>query len=617
MLLGTVAASQAALWPGLIRGAQDQGRKSTDPPVAAKGKLGQDLFMAIDRRNLEGIRALIKQGADPNSRNGLEMTPLYIAGASHQLDAMKELIAAGAKPDSESPYGTPITFSAMSAHLDGVKLLISKGVDVNYARGDGMTPLMFAANAGHPGVVAELIQNKADVNAQDDEGVSALAFAARQGNDGAGQVLLGSGAKVDSVDLEKQTPLMEATMTGHSSFAQMLLKAGANPNAKDAKGRTALMLAASYSDNPELIKALLAAGADPKATNAEGRNPAAIASARGFKASASLLGAPIGKIAAKRTAKEAIPISLELLQDSMVEFGKNTNCISCHQEGLGRMVTAEAKARGFKTNPELQKTHLMKLGGMLSATKPLHEGALKDPEVMKQVPLIEMNEVTSGYAWLMNGMVSQNDPVTPEAGAMAMVMGRQQTPDGFWSFSLPRAPMQSSFFTMTALAVRALNAYAPKSDAKEVAERTAKARAWLAATPAKSSEDRAFKLLGLLWSVGLDKDRKAAITEIRKDQRPDGGWSQTPTSQSDAYATGQALYALNQAGVPATDAAYQKGVDFLLRTQDADGSWFVYKRALPANNYFDAGFPHGQSQYASFNGTSWATLALMGTVPRK
>ncbi len=611
-MLGAVAASQAALWPGLI---QQAGRKSTDPPVAAKGKFGQDLFMAIDHRNLEGVKALIKKGADPDSRNGLELTPLYIAGASHQTDVMKELLAAGAKPDSESPYGTPITFAAMSANLDGVKLLISKGVDVNVPRGDGMTPLMFAANAGHPGVVAELIQHKAEVNTQDDEGVSALAFAARQGNDGAGQVLLGAGAKVDSVDLEKQTPLMEAAMTGHASFAQMLLKAGASPNAKDAKGRTALMLAAANGENPELIKALLAAGSDLKATDAEGRNAAALAAGRGYKLTASLLGAPIGRVAAKRTAKEAIPLSLKLLQDSMVEFGKNTNCISCHQEGLGRMVTADAKARGFKTDPELQKTHLMKLGGMLSATKPLHEGALKDPEVMKQVPLIEMNEVTPGYAWLLNGMVSQNDPVTPAAGAMAMVMGRQQTPEGFWSFSLPRVPMQSSFFTMTALAVRGLKTYAPKSDAKEVSERIAKAAAWFAATPAKTSEDRAFRLLGMIWS-GV-KDRKTAIAEVRKDQRQDGGWSQAPTSQSDAYATGQALYALNQAGVPVTDAAYQKGVEYLLRTQDADGSWFVYKRALPANNYFDAGFPHGQSQYASFNGTSWATLALMATVPKK
>ncbi len=61
---------------------------------------------------------------------------------------------------------------------------------------------------------------------------------------------------------------------------------------------------------------------------------------------------------------------------------------------------------------------------------------------------------------------------------------------------------------------------------------------------------------------------------------------------------------------------YQRGVRFLLRTQEADGSWFVNKRAIPLNNYFDTGFPHGQSQYASFNATCWATMALLpATIP--
>jgi hypothetical protein len=103
-----------------------------------------------------------------------------------------------------------------------------------------------------------------------------------------------------------------------------------------------------------------------------------------------------------------------------------------------------------------------------------------------------------------------------------------------------------------------------------------------------------------------------AAAEILADQRPDGGWAQAPGSQSDAYATGQALYALRVGGgVKASNPAWRRGMRFLLRTQDADGSWFVNKRAVPANNYFSTGFPHGESQYASFNGTCWALLALL------
>jgi len=65
-----------------------------------------------------------------------------------------------------------------------------------------------------------------------------------------------------------------------------------------------------------------------------------------------------------------------------------------------------------------------------------------------------------------------------------------------------------------------------------------------------------------------------------REQRADGGWSQLPTLASDAYATGLALVALHQGGVlPVDHAAYRRGVEFLLRTQLEDGSWFVLRAA--------------------------------------
>ena len=114
-----------------------QVRKSTDPPVAAKGKLGQDLFLAIDHRDLKGVEALIAKGADPNARNGLEFTPLYIAAASFQPDVMQVLLHAGANPDATSTYGTPLTFAALSGDFPGAQMLLSLGVNPNAARSDG------------------------------------------------------------------------------------------------------------------------------------------------------------------------------------------------------------------------------------------------------------------------------------------------------------------------------------------------------------------------------------------------------------------------------------------------------------------------------------------------
>ena len=57
--------------------------------------------------------------------------------------------------------------------------------------------------------------------------------------------------------------------------------------------------------------------------------------------------------------------------------------------------------------------------------------------------------------------------------------------------------------------------------------------------------------------------------------------------------------------------AYQRGVAYLMKTQEEDGSWFVQTRAASFNPYFESGFPHGMFQCSSFAGTAWATMALM------
>lgn len=598
-------------------GQQPQGRKSTDPPMASRGKMAQELFLAIDHRDTATVKALLKQGADPNSRNGLTFTPLYLASASHQPEVMNALLEAGADPNADSTYGTPLTFAAVGGNALGAKVLMGKGVDVNVTRFDGMTVLMMASSTGAPEIVSELLARKADVKAANESGATALMIAARNGNAKVADLLIEAGSDVNVTDKEQQTPLMAAAMNGRPEIVQALLKSGANVNARDAKGRTAVILAASYGDYPEVIKALKKGGADLNVKDSSGRNAAAIAVARGRTNSAPLLGkASSGK--AVREPRQAVRASLEIIQSSMVKFNQMTACISCHQEGLARITTGKARDKGFLLNPEVIKLQAERINGALNALRPLHEGALKSPEVMKQVPLIEINEVTPGYTWMLAGMMAHNEPVDAARSSMAMVLGRQQSPDGFWSFSVPRVPMQSSFFTFTALAAKALKTYGPAESSDEVKDRIQRANKWLAAAEAKNSEDRAFRLLGLKWTGGNGKDLQTSIAAIRADQHPDGGWGQMPGMPSDAYATGQALYALHEAGgMPVTDPVYQRGVQYLLRTQDEDGSWFVNKRALPLNNYFDAGFPHGESQYASFNGTCWATLALLETVNPK
>jgi mono/diheme cytochrome c family protein len=99
--------------------------------------------------------------------------------------------------------------------------------------------------------------------------------------------------------------------------------------------------------------------------------------------------------------------------------------------------------------------------------------------------------------------------------------------------------------------------------------------------------------------------------DLIREQRAEGGWAQLAGLESDAYATGQSLYALLEgAKMSADNPALRRGIDFLLGTQLADGTWHVRTRAHPFQPPMDSGFPHGKDGWISCAGTSWAVMAL-------
>ena len=166
----------------------------------------------------------------------------------------------------------------------------------------------------------------------------------------------------------------------------------------------------------------------------------------------------------------------------------------------------------------------------------------------------------------------------------------------------------------TALGVFALTRYAPEGD-RASARSLEHASDWLARARPEDTQDQAFHALALSWVAPRSDRARTAARSLITSQRSDGGWSQLPAMPSDAYATGLALYALHAAGkMPAADPVYRKGVDYLLRTQAADGTWHVKSRAIWLQPYFESGFPYGQDQFISAAATAWAAMALTGAV---
>ena len=189
---------------------------------------------------------------------------------------------------------------------------------------------------------------------------------------------------------------------------------------------------------------------------------------------------------------------------------------------------------------------------------------------------------------------------------------QRQTREGCWVSPNPRPPLEFYAFSATALMVSAIQYYSPPSLKQEATQRIEKARAWMIRTVPENNEERVFQLLGLKWTNGDKNFIQQQAKQLLATQREDGGWSQLTNLESDAYATGQSLYALHETGQLKTDdPAFQKGISFLLKTQFEDGSWKVRSRSIPFVPFVYNGFPHEKNQFISAAGTNWATMALI------
>lgn len=574
--------------------------------INARGPGGTTPFMyAIVYADEATIRELIAKGADVNARNDAGATPLLWAAAD--VAKARLLIESGADINARSLDGRTPLLVAAGASIDVVKLLLEKGANVN-ARGQsrlgpaaGVTPLTEAALTGNDALFRLLLEAGADPKAA---GTPALVGALR------------SGCACAEVLLESLTPqqitsamLVASPPRGDATDVPRLLQHGGNAAARDSAGRSLLMLAAASPSMPtDVVKALVAAGADVNLKAASGETALMLAARHGDTAMVKTLrdlggdGAsapPPPAPSPARSPREAVDRALPLLDKADDVFLRKSGCASCHNNALTAMTFDIVRKQGRRVDEARRTERRERVAAYLDQWR---ERALQG---------VHIGGEASTISFMMLGLAAAGHPPDFMTDAQAMILEHLQEPDGGWRFGSPRPPMEFGDIPVTAMSMRVLQVYAPKSRRPEFDAAVAKAAAWLRAAEPRTTDDRAYHLFGLHWSNAPKEAIERAARDLIAEQRADGGWAQIPTLASDAYATGQALTALAQAGaLPPTDPAYRRGVDFLLGTQLADGSWWIRTRALPLQPYFDAEFPHGVDQYISAAATNWATMAL-------
>jgi len=287
-----------------------------------------------------------------------------------------------------------------------------------------------------------------------------------------------------------------------------------------------------------------------------------------------------------------------LLQRADANFVPKAACVSCHNNSFAAMAVGLARKKGFAVDENIARQDVSTVVKDIEDTR---------DQALQGIVTPGGFVTTTGY--ILMGLSAERHQSDAATDAMVRLLKVTQRPDGHWT-STYRPPLESSEFTATAVSLRGMQLYA-RNQRQSTDNAVRAAASWLANAHPQTTEDRVFRLFGLTWAAGSAAIRQTAIRDLVATQRSDGGWAQLPSMQSDAYATGEALVALGEAGVRPDDAVYRRGVKFLLTTQLADGSWFVATRAHPTQIYFDSGFPHGVNQYISAAATNWATLALV------
>jgi ankyrin repeat protein len=312
---------------------------------------------------------------------------------------------------------------------------------------------------------------------------------------------------------------------------------------------------------------------------------------------------PVGETELRTASAKAI----KLIQHSQVVWYQRETCTSCHHQLLPQISFNLARERGV----------------------PVDEKIARETRGNAFAFLQDLDGVVQGYdyidtafdGWALTAARLAGVRPSTTTTIEARFIASRQLSDGSWPTIDDRPPQSYSAFTTTAVCANAIEQYFPEQLKGEKETRLRLAREWLLKAQPRSTEDRTYQLFGLRWTRVEEGIRRKAARQLLAAQREDGGWSQLPELGSDAYATGEVLVALHEgAGVPAGDPAYQRGIQFLLKTQQADGSWRVASRLHPpapvSPPYVNTDFPPFQhDQFVSIMATNWAAAALLHALP--
>ena len=294
----------------------------------------------------------------------------------------------------------------------------------------------------------------------------------------------------------------------------------------------------------------------------------------------------------RRRAIESADKAVRVIDKTSATFLERRKCFTCHTQTFAVLVLTDAAKAGIDFDE----------GNLAAQVERAYE-------IYDSLGGVRPDTVGHAFLALDIGKQTPND----KTEAMLRYLLDYGKEIGHWKVAIEnREPAEASNFTTNYLAVRAANRYGTAKLKEDIAARRKGVEAWFAKAEAKDTEDQVFRLF-LAKELDIpSKSREPFVRRLLDEQLAGGGWVQKAGMKPDAYATASVLVALNKAGgISPGHERWQKGIEYLLKTQQPDGSWHVASRVKPVQEFFESGFPHGKDQFISAFATGWATEALL------
>lgn len=306
---------------------------------------------------------------------------------------------------------------------------------------------------------------------------------------------------------------------------------------------------------------------------------------------------------------ETINRGLAFLAKDNLTWKETRKCAECHHAPFTIWALNEGKKLGYAVDEKALAELTDWVIGKEYLDRLIQKPAKQEPAKQEQV------EINQAPLLLALG-IEAGDAKANHEGLKMMLASvlSDQGRDGAWKRTEVR-PIASSPETLTTLALLALSAPNAPDLGKEGKAAQEKGLKWLQL--AKSDDElQAAALRLILWRrLGLpDAEWKPLAQQLRSAQNSDGGWSQITKAKSDAYATGQALYALAEAGAKPDDDVVRRAQAFLAKTQQQDGGWAMTSRGI-----LPSGKVATKLEPITHAGSAWAVMGLIrtaGSAPR-